>query len=475
MATTNPHQKWLDFFSTWTRESAWAYGVILGDGHVADTHIRIGCQEDICRKIYGLLGIEREPLKHPTASIYTCIISSRPLSEWFRSRGIQRKKSTCLPWPDDIPEPFIWDFIRGIIDTDGFVSVLKNKFGRRMMVIGLCSATRNFVEKAHAYIDCKGQIRESIKTLREKIFKSYSFKLSHTASVIAGEKIYGDAPSHIRFEDKYLRFVEGKRLWDSYQKGCSLCLKPILSDDLCTAHWWARKKDAEPDLKCVQCDESEFRIGLCKAHYWHTCRVRKARREGRILTKSIPRQYYKTKIEALSSDSKSSGVLLDADVSKLLERKHGPAAASGMKGVRLHKPSGLWKACVNHGGKEISIGYHKTKELAASARQAWVEANIEVLSVQKRKPPVRKHGLCKICGEQVEGRELCKKHYNEWYREEKFKKEGKDYSARRKQLGKERGCSIDGCAAPHKSKGLCEKHYHRQVYQNKLNNSVLGK
>lgn len=260
------------------------------------------------------------------------------------------------------------------------------------------------------------------------------------------------------------------------------CHKKTFARNLCDTHW-REEKIAEgtykraPKLKyyCSKecCLSSVYLKNLCKTHW---------RIKFNVLKKPLGRpKSEQTEINRLEKIRAQEQLKLEKKkiVKEIKPPKpqlqKGPKGESGIVGVRLHKPSGLWKACVNHGGKEISIGYHKTKELAASARQAWVEANIEVLSVQKRKPPVRKHGLCKICGEQVEGRELCKKHYNEWYREEKFKKEGKDYSARRKQLGKERGCSIDGCAAPHKSKGLCEKHYHRQVYQNKLNNSVLGK
>lgn len=43
-------------------------------------------------------------------------------------------------------------------------------------------------------------------------------------------------------------------------------------------------------------------------------------------------------------------------------------SASGYKGVGLHKQSGLWYSRLKVGGKVLSLGYHKTPELANRAR-----------------------------------------------------------------------------------------------------------
>lgn len=47
-----------------------------------------------------------------------------------------------------------------------------------------------------------------------------------------------------------------------------------------------------------------------------------------------------------------------------------PVGQSGHRGVRLHKRSGLWQARVHRRGREISLGYYATPELAAAAREA---------------------------------------------------------------------------------------------------------
>lgn len=43
-------------------------------------------------------------------------------------------------------------------------------------------------------------------------------------------------------------------------------------------------------------------------------------------------------------------------------------SASGFRGVKLHRASGLWQARVQFRGQEISAGYHPTAEQAAKAR-----------------------------------------------------------------------------------------------------------
>ena len=47
--------------------------------------------------------------------------------------------------------------------------------------------------------------------------------------------------------------------------------------------------------------------------------------------------------------------------------KRGVSNTSGFKGVTLHKPTGLWRATIAVEGKQVSLGYFKTKEPAALA------------------------------------------------------------------------------------------------------------
>jgi len=53
-------------------------------------------------------------------------------------------------------------------------------------------------------------------------------------------------------------------------------------------------------------------------------------------------------------------------------RNRRASAAHGFLGVTLHKASGLWRGYVNVSGKQISVGYFKTPDEAAAARDAKV-------------------------------------------------------------------------------------------------------
>lgn len=67
---------------------------------------------------------------------------------------------------------------------------------------------------------------------------------------------------------------------------------------------------------------------------------------------------------------------------------------------------------------------------------------------------------CSQCGASpIEARGLCNRHYQQWW-------QGADIPAPlvRVQQGKYTTCTKPGCDKPHKSKGLCLKHYKHQKY-----------
>lgn len=45
-------------------------------------------------------------------------------------------------------------------------------------------------------------------------------------------------------------------------------------------------------------------------------------------------------------------------------------AASGYRGVSLHKSSGLWRADIHRGGRQVCLGYSRTLEGAVALRHA---------------------------------------------------------------------------------------------------------
>ena len=61
---------------------------------------------------------------------------------------------------------------------------------------------------------------------------------------------------------------------------------------------------------------------------------------------------------------------------------------SGYTGVSMHKPSGLWQAYINKGGKRFSLGYFRCPTAAGLARAIEQKArgfsNRHGLPLQKR-------------------------------------------------------------------------------------------
>lgn len=50
---------------------------------------------------------------------------------------------------------------------------------------------------------------------------------------------------------------------------------------------------------------------------------------------------------------------------------------TGYIGVSLHKESRLYRAMVSHGGKRLTIGYHRTSKAAACQRDAFVKRHYD--------------------------------------------------------------------------------------------------
>lgn len=74
-------------------------------------------------------------------------------------------------------------------------------------------------------------------------------------------------------------------------------------------------------------------------------------------------------INMMRDDNRIANLRLATNSQNTMNRKVQSNSASGFRGVRLHKASGLWHARITANGRAHSLGYWKTPEEASKAYQ----------------------------------------------------------------------------------------------------------
>lgn len=261
-----------DFFSKWSRELAWVYGLILGDGNISLTNgsyrVSLCGNFDTVTKFCRLLKIPGGAKKK--SSIYEAYIDDKWLVFWFHQRGISGKKSHSLPWPDDLPGEFKWDFIRGLIDTDGIFNFqTSRKKGRPSLVLGFSSSTKEFVEKFRGEVGFTQSVLEKKKTLNGKVFYHYAVKGSASQSLDVLSKVY-DCHFSIRNEERYRKYLAGAKIFNLRFSKCIVCEEFAVRNGLCLKHNMRQKIKERPLCSAEGCLKpiSDAKTGFCSTHFW---------------------------------------------------------------------------------------------------------------------------------------------------------------------------------------------------------------
>lgn len=128
-----------DFFKTWTHDMAWVLGLFITDGHVSkDIHsINLSQKdEEFLHKVAKLMGTSNIIPPTGTRTVPMLVINSKKLKDDLAEMGIGPNKSLSVDFPE-IPELYMPDFIRGVIDGDGWV-------GKKGYVMNVTTASQKF-------------------------------------------------------------------------------------------------------------------------------------------------------------------------------------------------------------------------------------------------------------------------------------------------------------------------------------------
>lgn len=210
-----------NFFKTWSKEMAWVLGFICADGSVSVLPrnggvLSIGLAEkdlELLNQINFLMD-SNYPIRKKTTNkntvAYRLDITVREIVDDLMNLGVCPNKSLNLEWID-VPEDYVWHFIRGYYDGDGSIfygNGYKNKNGKtkiqlRTSVLG----TKKFL------IGIKNEFIKNYPNYNPKIQDRshngyHRLEISGTNSALAlCNLLYKDSNELTRLNRKYEKYL----------------------------------------------------------------------------------------------------------------------------------------------------------------------------------------------------------------------------------------------------------------------------
>jgi intein/homing endonuclease len=199
-----------DFFSSWSPEMAYVFGLIITDGCVSDVGVISLCinDRDLLEKVKKVLRSEHKiTSSRHQKGLYHFHFAREKLAADLAKLGVLPKKSLTVKFPQ-VPERHLADFIRGVFDGDGSVF-----FDKRRPVFPLrskfVSSSVDFIDGLHKSLELLGMPKRTIYKQKTKNGWSYMFIFDHKDSVKLFDILYKNTQNGLFLERKYRRFLEG--------------------------------------------------------------------------------------------------------------------------------------------------------------------------------------------------------------------------------------------------------------------------
>jgi hypothetical protein len=143
---------WTDdgFFNTWSRNMAYVLGFVVSDGNVSkdlrcltitQSH---ACGREILDRLKGILGGNITGPDEDDSN--RLLVHSRPICDRLVKMGVPPAKSLIVEMPG-VPDEFLADFVRGLLDGDGSVTRAKTRYGRCGIRVEISSGSQKFREQ----------------------------------------------------------------------------------------------------------------------------------------------------------------------------------------------------------------------------------------------------------------------------------------------------------------------------------------
>ena len=192
------------YFNSWSNEMSYILGFIMADGHVHlgnDNYLQIEVKEDsldILNKIASAINFEGKIYRMKKRNSYKLQIKNIKIIKDIISHGVtNNNKSHLATFPIDIPAKYIKDFIRGLIDGDGWSRIDSDGIYN----IGLCG-TKDIVSKTKDLlnVDCS---TNNVSHYEENCWR---FNIKGKKALKIASWIYDDATIYL--DRKYNTYKE---------------------------------------------------------------------------------------------------------------------------------------------------------------------------------------------------------------------------------------------------------------------------
>lgn len=189
-----------NFFSEWNEKVAYIFGFILADGHIINKNGVHALQieqslkdKDILFKIKEALDFKGEVHVNKTAKLQ--INNVKIINDLIEKGMPVEDKSHNAIFPEDLPKEFYRDFIRGVIDGDGWSTINKDGYS-----LGLCG-NYDLISKVKDNLieDC------SNNSIRKDATYCWRFNIKGKKAKRIASWLYKDA--QIFLERKYNNFL----------------------------------------------------------------------------------------------------------------------------------------------------------------------------------------------------------------------------------------------------------------------------
>lgn len=174
------------------------------------------CDRDVIEWVKEKIGyankvFEQKPAGFPNArTAYTLTFYNQEVAKIFEKHGIVQNKSLTLKFPE-IPRLFIRDFIRGVFDGDGSISVgVRSDNGARTQSFRIVSGSFDFIKGIERAIKDELQIRGNKIITDKRGSGMYEYRVSRRQDVakIAEWLYQDDAFGMKRKKEKMLQVLE---------------------------------------------------------------------------------------------------------------------------------------------------------------------------------------------------------------------------------------------------------------------------
>ncbi len=119
-----------DFFKSWSPMMAYCLGLIATDGNIYDRTVSVTCHskdEEILQYFINCIGPSTTIDRRKDRPESRVRFNSVEIVKDLNNLGIFPNKSLSIEMPNNIPDMYFFDYLRGVFDGDGWVGIQKNR------------------------------------------------------------------------------------------------------------------------------------------------------------------------------------------------------------------------------------------------------------------------------------------------------------------------------------------------------------